>query len=456
MTDEEPAATNESARLAALERYAIIDTPAEECFDQLVKLAALAFRVPWAAITFVDGFRAWRKAAYPADELRETPRVISFCGQTIEGADVMVVPDAAADSCFKHFPNVSGGKVRFYAGAPLVTVDGYRIGTLCILDSEPRELDETQIDLLRGFAREAMHKIDTRLKLARANDMSRQFGRVIKAFPIGVITCDVDGGVMSCSPVAERITGWIEAELLGRECPLTPPGHEAGYRLMLAALKRGETVVRERCQIRRKNGTTVDVRVSAAPLFSKDGAVIGFVAVGEDISVVDVGRQRTRVLETAVLSAFSRAVIVTTAEPDPKIVYVNPTFTRLYGFTAKEVLGRSESVLRWEGDDPESAAKIREARSAQSPINVEALHRRKNGEAFWCELGLTPVIDAEGRCEHWVAFAGDVTERRRDQQLQRDRSAIVELLAENAPPEQILHGLANWISAAGTSLEHAP
>jgi PAS domain S-box-containing protein len=450
MTDDEPAASDESGRLAALERYAIIDTPAEEDFNQLVELAALAFRVPWAAITFVDGFRAWRKAAYPADELRESPRVISFCGQTIEGDDVMIVSDAAIDPCFKHFPNVSGGKVRFYAGAPLTTVDGYRIGTLCILDNAPRELDEVQIDLLRGFAREAMQKVDVRLKLARSNDMSRQFSRVIKAFPIGVVTCDITGRVMSCSPVAERITGWTEGELVGKESPFTAPGHEAGFRQLLGALKRGETVVRERCQLRRKNGTVIDVRVSSAPLFSKDGTVVGFVSVGEDISVVELGRQRSRVLETAILSAFSSAVIVTTAEPDPKIVYVNPTFTQLYGFDAKEVLGRSASILRREGDDPETAAKIREARLTRTPINVEALHRRKDGETFWCELGMTPVFDAEGRCEHWVAFAADVTERRRDQQLQHDRAAIVEMLAENAPPERILQGLSTWIIAAGS------
>jgi putative two-component system response regulator len=453
MIEDEPASTNESARLAALERYAIIDTPAEEDFNQLVELAALAFRVPWAAITFVDGFRAWRKAAYPADELRETPRVISFCGQTIEGGDVMVVPDAAADSCFKHFPNVSGGKVRFYAGAPLVTVDGYRIGTLCILDNAPRELDETQVELLRGFAREAMHKIDTRLKLARANDMSRQFGRVIKAFPIGVVTCDMTGRVMSCSPVAERITGWTEGELSGKECPFVVSGHEAEFRLLLGALQRGETVVRERCQLRRKNGTLVDVRLSSAPLFSKDGAVVGFVSIGEDISVADAGRQRARVLEAAVSSAFSRAIIVTTAEPDPKIVYVNPSFTRAYGFDAKDVLGQSERMLRFEGEDPESAAKIREARRTQTPLNVEALHRRKDGESFWCELGLTPVIEADGRCDYWVAFAADVTERRRTQQLQHDRTAIVEMMAANAPPERILEGLATWISAAGTAAD---
>jgi putative two-component system response regulator len=451
MDDDEPAATDESARLAALERYAIIDTPAEEDFNQLVELAALAFRVPWAAITFVDGFRAWRKAAYPADELRETPRVISFCGQTIEGGDVMVVPDAAADLCFKHFPNVSGGKVRFYAGAPLVTVDGYRIGTLCILDNAPRDLDETQIEMLRGFAREAMHRIDTRLKLARANDMSRQFGRVIKEFPIGVVTCDMTGRVMSCSPVAERITGWTEGELSGKECPFILSGHEAEFRLLLAAVKRGETVVREHCQLRRKNGSLVDVRLSCAPLFSKDGAVIGFVAVGEDISVADAGRQRSRVLEAAVLSAFSRAVIVTTAEPDPKIVYVNPSFTQMYGFDAKEVLGQSERMLRFEGENPDSAAKIREARRTQTPLNVEVLHRRKDGAAFWCELGLTPVIEADGRCEHWVAFAADVTERRRAEQLQHDRTAIVEMMAENAPPERILQGLATWLSAAGAT-----
>ena len=422
-----------------------METPAEDDFNQLVELTALAFRVPWAAINFVDEYRAWRKAAYPADQRREAPRAISFCGQAIENAGVTVVPDATTDPCFAHFPSVTGGaKVRFYAGAPLITADGYRVGTICILDSVPRELDDVQVELLRGFAREAMHKVEARLQSARSNDLSRQLGKVITSSQAGVVVCGIDGRVVSCNPVAAQITGWTEEELVGKTLPFTPNGREKGFEKLLDILKRGDTVVLQRSALKRKNGDVIRVRVSSAPLFSSEGTVIGFVSVGEDVGAMALSEQRASVLEAAVLGAFSRAVFVTTAERegDAKIVYANATFTELYGFDASEVIGRSERILWGDADDIVATAKILAARRAQTPLTVETLHRRKNGQGFWCELGLTPVVDPDGRCRHWVAFANDVTARRRSDQLQRDRLAVAEMMTGNATPERVLHALA--------------
>ena len=131
------ATANEEARLAALRSYQILDTPAEERYDRIVRMAARLFGSPIALISLVDGDRQWFKASVGL-EARQTPRAISFCAHAIEQDGVFVVPDAAADPRFAENPLVTGAPhVAFYAGAPLVTTDGHALGTVCVIDHQP-------------------------------------------------------------------------------------------------------------------------------------------------------------------------------------------------------------------------------------------------------------------------------------------------------------------------------
>lgn len=131
--------SNESERLEALRRYNILDTPPEESFDRITALAARLFDVPIALVTLVDQFRAWFKSGYGFDT-REVRREESICSFAIFAKDVFVVPDTKKDSRFACLPSVlSEPGLRFYAGAPLVTQDGFKLGSLCILDTKPHD-----------------------------------------------------------------------------------------------------------------------------------------------------------------------------------------------------------------------------------------------------------------------------------------------------------------------------
>ncbi len=142
---------NEDARLRALRHLRILDTPPEDRFDQITALAARVFDVPIAYISMVDVNRQWFKSKHGID-LDETPRDISFCGHAILQNDPLVVPDLRLDNRFAHSPLVTGNPhARFYAGMPLALEAGVNVGTLCVLDTQPRTLDPHQIAFLRGF-----------------------------------------------------------------------------------------------------------------------------------------------------------------------------------------------------------------------------------------------------------------------------------------------------------------
>lgn len=157
-----PRPERDAERVAALHGYALLDTPGEPDFDDLAGLAALICGVPIAAVSLVDAERQWFKANIGL-EAAETPRDVAFCAHAIAGTGVFVVPDAAADDRFAGNPLVTGGPmIRFYAGAPLVNRDGHALGTLCVIDREPRELGEERIAALAAIARQAVSLMELR------------------------------------------------------------------------------------------------------------------------------------------------------------------------------------------------------------------------------------------------------------------------------------------------------
>jgi diguanylate cyclase (GGDEF)-like protein len=143
----------ENQRAAALKHLAILDTPPEERFERLTRLATYIFNVPTAQVTLLDNERQWFKSIQGA-EMTEIPRVITFCTHTVETEDgFMMVPDASLDPKFSANPLVADGpEVRFYAGVALVHTSGVRLGTFCILDTKPRVLTSEEIDILKDLA----------------------------------------------------------------------------------------------------------------------------------------------------------------------------------------------------------------------------------------------------------------------------------------------------------------
>lgn len=161
---------NEKERLTKLKEYNILDTPEEESFDEIVKLASIICKVPMSTITLIDEKRQWFKAKVGL-KYQETSREIAFCAHVINGDDLMIINDAAEDERFADNPMVtSDPDIRFYAGMPLITPDGNKLGTICVIDNVPRTLTEEQKFALQILAKNVITLLELRLKNSNLSD----------------------------------------------------------------------------------------------------------------------------------------------------------------------------------------------------------------------------------------------------------------------------------------------
>ena len=164
---------NEAQRIAALHATDLLFTPAEERFDRITRLASKLLGTPVTLVSLVADKCQWMKSAHGVNAT-ETPREVSFCGHAILGDDTLIVENATDDPRFSDNPLVTGGpKVRFYAGHPLHTEDGSRVGTLCVIDSNPRKFSQEQRDVLRDLAA----IVETELQRGQLSETQRELVR---------------------------------------------------------------------------------------------------------------------------------------------------------------------------------------------------------------------------------------------------------------------------------------
>lgn len=181
--NEKPRST-EKRRLKVLWQYDVLDTVPEEVFDDLTELAARICEAPMALISLVDEDRQWFKSRFGMT-LPETSRDVSFCEHAIKQTELFIVPDATKDPRFKDNPLVTREpKIRFYAGAPLITPDNYALGTLCIIDKVPRVLRDDQRQALRILSRHVVSQLELRRRtreLARVQKEKKELQSELRA-----------------------------------------------------------------------------------------------------------------------------------------------------------------------------------------------------------------------------------------------------------------------------------
>ena len=227
-----PLLAGEQERLRALSSYRLDGPSPEAAFDHVVQLAADLFHVPIALVSFVEENQQFFKARVGLD-VCNTSRDASFCAHALASDDVLVIPDAHADPRFADNPLVTGAPfIRFYAGAPIVTPTRQRLGSVCIIDTDPRPL-LTQHDqkLLKSLASIVVDHLERR----RLDMVRRAATRMAAATPDAIICSDETGTISFWNAAAERIFGWSRQEAVGQFLQIiVPPEHRAAHQAEMA------------------------------------------------------------------------------------------------------------------------------------------------------------------------------------------------------------------------------
>jgi PAS domain S-box-containing protein len=291
-----PDAACEGARLARVRATKLLDSKAELPFDRITALAARLFAAPIAMVSLIDAQRQWFKSRVGL-EAEETARCISFCTHAIQNDAVFVVPDATLDGRFAANPLVTGAPhIRFYAGAPLITADGFKLGTLCVIDTVPRQnFGSDQSATLADLAAMVMREIELREQLVEGSaaknalaESEQRFRGSMHSAAVGVALVSPEGKFLEVNAALASFLGYSRAELQQRTFQeLTHPEDleadlEQAQRLLDGSI---ESYRMEKRYIR-SDGVPVWGLLAVSLVRGADGSPLHFVAQVQDVSEV--------------------------------------------------------------------------------------------------------------------------------------------------------------------------
>jgi anti-sigma regulatory factor (Ser/Thr protein kinase) len=212
------AVVNEAERLKALRQYRILDTDPEQAFDDLTLIASQICGVPIALISLVDEDRQWFKSRVGI-EVRETSRSVSFCAHAILQQGIFTIADASKDARFCDNPFVQGDPhIRFYAGAPITTQDGYALGTLCVIDYVPRELTDEQKNALRALQRQVAAQLELRRNLEELRVALEGIETLSALIPY-CSTCELNIIIPADPAAMQKVTAGLSELLASKQWP---------------------------------------------------------------------------------------------------------------------------------------------------------------------------------------------------------------------------------------------
>ena len=423
-----PDPENEPERLSSLQALDVLDSGPEAEFDALVRAASLVCGTPISLFSLIDAERQWFKANVGLPGVSETPRDLAFCSHAILGDGLFEVADASLDARFADNPLVSGQpEIRFYAGAPVILGDGSRVGTLCVIDRQPRELSETQREVLRSLALVAAHALEGRRALRAiqraAVDLEvseARFRALSDGSPLGVFATDRLGACNYTNQRWQEIYGLSPAQSLGTGWTKTL--HPQDRARVFAGLQRSvreQTEFSMEFRILHQQTQLRHVHARVRAVVGADQEVVGYVGSVEDVTVrQQLAAQLAEQHELLRVTLESIGDAVITTDADGAVVWLNPVAERMTGWTSTEARGRpSAQVFHILNEE--------DRQLAQSPVNVcltqqsvaglasRTLLISRDGREFGIEDSAAPIRDATGQILGAVLVFHDVTEQRR-------------------------------------------
>ena len=419
---------NEAERIALLNQYQVLDTEAEDDFNDIVQLASQICETPISLITLVDSTRQWFKAKIGLDA-SETGRDIAFCVHALDQDNILVVQDATKDDRFFDNPLVTGEPhVRFYAGMPLVTESGYTLGTLCVIDHKPRTLSETQMLTLRTLGKQVVKLLDLRLKVINLqkseNDLKDTEERINILFHNtidAVIVMNDKGIITQWNAKAESVFGYPAEETLGK--PLHDIIIPERYRKMHTDgmnhyLATGEgPVLNKTIEVTaiRKDQTEIDIALGISPIVIKgENFFVGFMNdISERKSATDK-LDKQKIFYESILNSIPSDIAV--FDKQHRYLFVNPAAIQNPELR-KYIIGKDDfeySVYR--NRDMTGAERRRkmfmDVVNTGKPIEFEDSLLNTEGKLITYLRRMFPVYNDKNELLMVIGFGIDISERK--------------------------------------------
>lgn len=466
---------NESARLAALSALEVLDTEPEAQFDALVHAASLVCGVPISLISLIDADRQWFKANVGLSGATETPRDVAFCAHAILQEGLFEVPDATLDPRFADNPLVTGQPdIRFYAGAPLTLRDGSCVGTLCVIDRRPRQLDDMQREVLCQLARAVAHGLEMRVAARRHRAATEElaaseawFRAVSGGAPHGVFCCDRAGDCTYTNARWQEIHSLSQPQSLGEGwlAALHPQDRAAVLHEWRRIISQQRTFDME-YRIRRGAGETRHLHVRARPVQVDGQNTLGYVGSVEDIT------ERQQILQSLAASQDRQRrlyeqtpAMLHSIDMQGRLLAVSDTWLATLGYERDDVIGRLSTDFLTPASREHAKTVVLPAFFANGHCErVDYQMVTRSGEVLDVQLSAILDRNAAGRPTRTVAVIEDITERRRTERaLTLERQRLVNLIEgthaatwEWHVPTGALRINAHWDQLLGTALAEMP
>jgi len=430
----------EARRLAALQSLQVLDTLPEPVFDAIAASAAQVCEVPIALISLVDAERQWFKANVGLEAAGETPRDLAFCDHAIRGDTPLEVPDATRDPRFAANPLVTGEPdIRFYAGAPIVLEGGERVGTVCVIDRNPRRLDEQQRTMLESLARIASITLQQRRDLLditrRLADSEAHYRGIVEDQTELIAQATPDGVLGFVNAAYARHVGLTPDAMIGRSLyDFVADGDRAQVRAHLEALGRGAAPAQDICRMKAAEGRARWVAWTHRPVRAADGRVVGLQSVGRDITEQRVAEQRLAESEQRVRRLYEATpAIMHSIDAQGRLLDVSDRWLELLGYRRGEVLGRPSSDFLAPASREKAAEVLPDFFRAGRCDRVPYQFVRSDGQVLDILLSATLERGADGEILRSLAVLEDVTAQRRLEAELGRTHAHLDAVVDNMP-----------------------
>jgi len=465
-----PTPEEEQHRLEALRIYEILNTEPEPVFDDLTKLAAQIANVKMAAIGFLDADILWLKSKTGIQQ-NSIPREHSFCSYAIMQPGLFEVEDASKDERFQNFPTVKNEPfIKFYAGIPLITPEGYAIGTFCIMDTEPKRLSPELAQALKILAHQVMTHLELRRHwkaLAKAFENQKKTEQALKKsesfylslvenLPQNIFRKDIDGKFSFANHQFCKLLGKPLDEIIGKtDYDLYPKELADKFRADDAKILETLTPIDTIEENINSDGSKSYVHVIKTPILSQDGKPIGIQGIFWDVTKRILTEQelaKERNLLRALLDYSPDRIYF--KDKDSRFILCSKTVVSGLGLkSAEEAIGKSDfDFFTEEHAKPAYEDEQEIIRTGIPKIGIVEKETWIDGKETWALTTKMPLRDSNGNIIGTFGITKDITELKKiEQQLEYERDLLKQLL-DNAPDNIYFKDLQSRFIRAGKSL----